>query len=606
MNSDENKFPSPDELTSRLDAIKVKYREERDKRLRPEGRAQYIELSGPFESLLRDPNVDPNFTREAVREDAEVLVVGGGFGGLVAAALLREAGVEDIRIVEKGGDFGGTWYWNRYPGAACDIESYIYLPMLEQTGEMPVEKYSRAEEIFTHAQNIALKYDLYRTALFQTIATALQWDETRDRWIVRTDRSDSIAARFVVLTNGFLEKPKLPGVPGIETFKGKTFHTSRWDYGYTGGDGAGNLAKLADKRVGIIGTGATAVQCVPHLASAARHLFVFQRTPSTVGVRANKPTDWEWARSLESGWQKRRRENFNNLITLSDTVETEDLVQDGWTHVLQAGRLVEQRLRAEGRPPREAALLAQIADLEIMEDIRARVDSIVTDPATAAALKPYYNYFCKRPCFHDDYLQCFNRDNVTLVDTNGAGVERITEKSVIASGREYELDCLVYATGFDYDAGLVRGGGLQVRGRKGRSLAGKWKRGVRSLHGMQIRSFPNLFLISRAQGGQTANYTHMLVEQAKYIALIVNETRRRGATSVEVTAAAEARWVRRCEKVARLALQYFEECTPGNFNDEGKIRSNPRNVPYGGGAAAFIEVLNTWCADGAFEGLRFA
>src|ERR1700730_5732474 len=320
------------------DALRAKYREERDRRIRSDGNEQYVEVKGDFSRYVDDPYVDPGFRREPLNDSVEVLIIGGGFGGLLAGARLREAGIEGIRIIEKGGDFVGTWYWNRYPGAQCDIESYIYLPLLEETGYMAKEKYSFAPEILEHSRRIGEKFDLYRNACFQTQIKAITWNEDECRWIVTTNRDDRMRARFVVMSNGPLNRPKLPGIPGIDSFKGHTFHTSRWDYAYTGGDTTGNLYKLADKRMAIIGTGATAVQCVPYLAKDAQHLYVFQRTPSSVDERGNGPTDPQWVKTLTPGWQKRRMDNFNILV--SGGSQDEDLVSDGWTDIVRIlGRL---------------------------------------------------------------------------------------------------------------------------------------------------------------------------------------------------------------------------------------------------------------------------
>jgi len=585
-------------------AVKAKYREERDKRLRAEGLGQYQQVADGFEHMLRDPYAE-EIVRGPVRAEPDAVVVGGGFGGLLAAARLREAGLADIRIIDRAGDFGGTWYWNRYPGAACDIESYIYLPMLEETGEIPVEKYSKAPEIFAHAKAIGVKYDLYRGALFQTLATSAVWDEERGRWIVTTDRGDVLAGKYVVLTNGSLDRPKLPRMPGLGIFKGHSFHTSRWDYDYTGGDWRGNLHRLADKRVGIIGTGATAVQVVPHLAAGAKHLYVFQRTPSTIGVRANKPTDYDWAKTLQPGWQKRRMENFNNLVSISDVDEPEDLVDDGWTDVIRRVLLIRRQLQAEGRPAAEAHKLSELADIQQMDAIRARVDEIVRDAATAEALKPYYAYFCKRPCFHDEYLQSFNQPNVTLVDTAGKGVEAMTERGIVAGGKEYELDCLIWATGFDYGAGPKSRGVKDIRGRGGLTLDEKWADGGATFQGLQIGGFPNLFIFHRVQTGVTTNITHMLRELARHAAYIVAEAEARGAAVVDVDPEAEAEWVAHAESKAILRKRFFEECTPGYYNDEGQVRANARNAPYGAGPGAFIRVLEAWREAGGLAGLKF-
>src|SRR5215831_18386960 len=404
----------PDDGTGRAfdpDALRTKYRAERDKRLRADGNDQYTEVTGRFEHYIEDPYVDPGYTRAPLEDEVEVVVIGGGFGGLLAGARLREAGVDDVRIIEKGGDFGGTWYWNRYPGAQCDVESYIYLPLLEEVGYVPKEKYTRAPEILAHSAAIGRRYDLYKSACFQTEVTDLRWDEDDARWIVSTNRGDKLRARFVVNSNGPLNRPKLPGIPGIESFRGHSFHTSRWDYGYTGGDSSGGLTGLRGKRVGIIGTGATAVQCVPHLGEWAEQLYVFQRTPSSVDVRNNAETDPAWAASLQPGWQKRRRDNFNILVSGGDA--DEDLVHDGWTDIFRnlTGAAAKEASRILGRrlSSAERGEMMAIADYRKMNQVRARVDELVTDPATAALLKPWYRQFCKRPCFHDEYLQTFNR-----------------------------------------------------------------------------------------------------------------------------------------------------------------------------------------------------
>src|SRR5437763_4211488 len=428
------------------EGLREKYRAERDKRLRDDGNEQYVEVAGEFAHFIEAPYGEPGCGRAPLTDEVDVVVIGGGFGGLLAGARLRESGVEDIRLIEKGGDFGGTWYWNRYPGAACDVESYVYLPLLEEIGYIPKEKYSRAPEILAHSRAIGERFDLYRNACFQTEVTELRWDDDARRWIVHTNRGDAMRARFVCMANGPLHRAKLPGIPGIETFKGHAFHTSRWDYDYTGGTSQGNLTGLRDKRVGIIGTGATAVQCVPHVGAAAKQLYVFQRTPSSIDVRANRPTDPEWAESLQPGWHQQRMDNFNILV--SGGFQEVDLVSDGWTDII---RKLLVMVRDDGAPeisPETLGATIELADFEKLEEIRARVDGIVNDPETAEALKPYYRQFCKRPCFHDEYLDTFNRANVTLVDTKGRGVERITEQGVVVDGPAYELACLIYATGF--------------------------------------------------------------------------------------------------------------------------------------------------------------
>ena len=584
------------------DALRERYRAEREKRLRADGSAQYVEVAGRFAHFVDDPYVEPGFTRAPLTDEVDVALIGGGFGGLLAGARLKQAGVTSVRIVEKGGDVGGTWYWNRYPGAACDIESYVYLPMLEELGYVPKEKYSRAPEIFAYCRRIAEKFDLYRDALLQTEVTSLDWDAARARWIVRTNRNDAFAARFVALANGFLQRPKLPGIPGIETFRGHTFHTSRWDYAYTGGNAEGGLDNLADKRVGIIGTGATAVQCVPHLGASAKELFVFQRTPSSIGVRANRPTDPEWAASLAPGWHQQRMDNFQ-MLTAGGFAE-EDLVADGWTDIIRKVLFVMQSEEDADLSPEGLARKVEMADFLNMEDIRARVESIVQDPATAEALKPWYRQFCKRPCFHDEYLQTFNRPNVHLIDTQGRGVERITERGVVVAGREYELDCIIFATGFEVGTDYARRSGYEVHGRDGVTLTDKWKDGVRTLHGIHIHGFPNLFMMSIAQSGLTVNFPYMINEQAKHLAYCVAEAQRRGARSFEVTAEAEADWVATILARAQDHTAFAESCTPGYYNNEGQLSPQARqNMFFMGGPLEFVELLDRWRTEGRMEGL---
>ena len=584
------------------DALRDKYREERDKRLRSDGNEQYLEVTGEFARYLVDPYVAP-FEREPLTDEVEVVVVGGGFGGLLAGARLREAGVSDIRMIEKGGDFGGTWYWNRYPGAMCDVESYIYLPLLEEIGFMPKEKYTHAPEILAHCQAIGRHYDLYDNACFQTEVTEMRWDDSDDRWVISTNRGDAIRARFVCMANGPLHRPKLPSIPGIETFEGHTFHTSRWDYDYTGGTSDGGLDKLHDKKVGIIGTGATAVQCIPHLGEGSEHLYVFQRTPSSIDVRNNRPTEPEWAASLEPGWQRRRMDNFNTLV--SGGFEPEDMVNDGWTDII-GKLLVMVRQRNDGDLSAETlSNTLELADFEKMEQIRSRVEEIVADPSTAEALKPYYRQFCKRPCFHDDYLPTYNRPNVTLVDTHGRGVERITPKGVVVDGVEYELDCIVYATGFEVGTDYTRRSGYELVGRDGVTLTERWADGAMTLHGMHSRGFPNVFIISNIQAGFTVNFPHMLDAQSRHLAYIIGEAERRGITVIEASEEAEQAWVDTIVKLSVNNEKFLESCTPGYYNNEGKPGDRSmRNSSYGGGGSAFIRVLERWREEGELAGLE--
>ena len=584
------------------DALREKYRTERDRRLRPDANDQYVAIDQEYRHYIDDPYADASFTRAPLNDQVDVLIVGGGFGGLLAAARLREAGVKDIRIIEKGGDFGGTWYWNRYPGAQCDIESYIYLPLLEETGYIPKEKYSHAKEIRDHAQRIGETFDLYRLACFQTEISEIRWLDDESCWLITTNRSDQMRARYVVMSSGPLNRPKLPGIPGIEQFRGHSFHTSRWDYAYTGGNSEGGLTGLRDKRVAIIGTGATAVQCVPHLGRHAQQLYVFQRTPSSVDVRGNRPTDPEWVKTLSPGWQKRRMDNFNALV--STLPQDEDLVSDGWTDIMRM--LSARQALSGGELSRDDMIRAmELADFRKMNQVRARVDATVTDPETAEALKPWYRQFCKRPTFNDDYLPTFNRPNVTLVDTLGRGVDRVTETGLVFDGVAYDVDCIIFATGFEVGTAYTHRAGFEVYGRDGRTLTDHWASGLKTLHGFYAHGFPNCFHLGITQNTLTVNFPHMLEEQARHVAHVVREADLRQARAVEPTPDGEAGW---CETIISTALnnlQFRMDCTPGYYNGEGRAGDGAGLFDglYGPGPNAFFALAKDWREAGVLSGL---
>ncbi|MCY4387104.1 MAG: NAD(P)/FAD-dependent oxidoreductase [Desulfurellaceae bacterium] len=599
--SQPNGIPTPAELGFDPADLRQKYVEERTKRIRADGNNQYQEITGQYEHYNTDPYVEPGFTRPALQEELDAVIIGGGFGGLLAAARLQKEGITNIRIIEKAGDFGGTWYWNRYPGAQCDIESYVYLPLLEETGYIPKEKYSFAPEIFEHAQRIGKHFNLYERACFQTQVREARWNDEDGRWTITTDRDDVFQARFVIMSSGPLNRPKLPAIPGIEKFKGHTFHTSRWDYDYTGGDTTGGMHKLKDKRVGIIGTGATAIQSVPHLGEHAKQLYVFQRTPSSVDERGNKPTDPEWVRTLKPGWQDYRNNNFCSI--LAGIPVEEDLVGDKWTSLfkklseLLTGK-EDSDLSDEGM-----ALMSEIADYQKMNEIRTRVSSTVTDPETAEALKPWYGQWCKRPTFNDEYLPTFNRPNVKLVDTKGKGVERVTENAVVVDGVEYEVDCLIYATGFEVGTAYTRRAEFEVYGRDGLSLSDYWADGMKTYHGFLSNGFPNCFHMGLTQTGLAPNFTYMLNGQAVHIAHLITQVGTREAKSIEPTLEAEDEWVKLVTGPTFMT-EYQNTCTPGYYNGEGKNEGHGFiETQYPDGAVPFYDMLAAWRAQGDFEGL---
>ena len=616
-----------------LYAVRAKYRSERDKRLRDDGNEQYQEVTGDFAYFVDDPYIDEVVQRGPEKRDVDVVIIGGGFGGMLAAVRLKQQGIDDVVIIEKGGDFGGTWYWNRYPGASCDIESYIYFPLLEETGFVPQQKYTNAGETLAYCAAIAEKYELADKALFQTEVTATEWQENACRWRVTTSLGDELAARFVVHANGPLNRPKLPAIEGIGNFKGHTFHTSRWDYAYTGGSSSGDLRRLADKKIAIIGTGATAIQCVPHVGASAAQLYVFQRTPSSVEVRNNGDTDAAWLQGQDEGWHDERRRNFETL--LAGKPVKRDLVSDGWTDAFKLlvgglrdkapsrarlalwglGGLASPKLYKNGLKKyltdkamqfMNLAEEMEIADFHKMQGIRDRVDNVVDDAATAEALKPYYRLFCKRPCFHDDYLATFNRPNVHLVDTQGRGVARITENAVMFDDVAYEVDCIIFATGFEVGTDYARRAGYQINGVDGLTISDKWADGMASFHGLHVRGFPNAFFFGPSQAGFSANFTYALDEQSRHVAYIVSRLKQSGKKRSEASAKAETAWVAEIVEKARDAEAFQEACTPGYYNNEGQLTRRRQDQPYGEGPVAFFDMLAKWRARNRLDGLDIA
>ena len=587
------------------EAVRAKYLAERDKRLVP-GRATIRDLqTDEYFAHYRDDPYTPVVERDPVADEVDVVIVGGGIAGVVAGAHLRMAGIERIRIIDQAGGIGGTWYWNRYPGVMCDIESYSYLPMLEELGYIPTRRYAFGEEILGHLEAIAQKFDLEGDALFHTGVTRAEWDEDAARWRVRTDRGDEVRCRWYVLAVGILNLMKMPAISGMEDFAGRSFHTARWDYDYTGGGPHQALTKLSDKVVGFIGTGATGIQCVPWLAEAAKHLFVFQRTPSAIGERGNRLTDPDFAQGLEPGWQRARMDNFQ-AIMLGRPVDV-DQVDDGWTHHYAA---VHHPPRREGMSTADFLRSAEELDYGIMDAHRRRVEALVSDPATAEILKPYYRYLCKRPCFHDEYLQVFNNGNVTLIGCP-AGIERITERGPVIDGKQYDVDCIIYGTGFEAElTPLFRRVGHEVVGRGGVTLAGKWADGAASLFGIMSRGFPNMFVMP-APGQQavvTVNYTQLAELGGDFVGGAIGLLEQNDVEVFDVSAEAEEAWTQKIVESFVDASAVMSACTPSRLNNEGHPEAmNPRNGNYGRGMGdwfAYRDLLEHWLEAGTFEGLE--
>jgi cation diffusion facilitator CzcD-associated flavoprotein CzcO len=615
--------------------VQQKYDEERQKRIRPDGDAQYVDLavSEQFKHYREDPWLDERSEAITIRngEHIKYFILGAGFGGLVYAVKLIRSGVpaSEIRIVDSAGGFGGTWYYNRFPGLMCDIESYCYLPLLEEMNYMPKHKYSYGYEIREYINTIAEKYELSKTAMFRTKINHLVWDESGNEWQVDMTKertSDSplnlnITAQFVISTSGLLLHPKLPAISGLNNFKGTSFHTSRWDYSVTGGSPEKPvLDRLSDKRVGIIGTGATAIQAVPHLAKSAKSLTIFQRTPSSVDERGQHQTEkatWSTRIASKPGWWKER--NLNLAAHLSGAVGPDEtnLVNDEWAKCRASRALVggpNPPLSMEDIPRFVASLYA--TDLPRAERLRQRVDDIVSNKDTAHALKHWYGSWCKRPTFHDDYLPVFNLPNVQLVDTDGKGVDALTATSAVVGPNEYPLDILIFSTGFrapGIGSPAFRAG-MTITGRAGQDMDAKWSDKVATLHGTMTHGFPNLFMPGPFQAGATANqnFTHDIMSNHAVEIMRQAQARFPGQKVViEPTVEAEESWSAEIVKRS-LAFAAMAGCTPSYLNGEGIMDRLPVEVKmkaarmgiWGEGIQDFMNTLEAWERKADLAGLE--
>lgn len=601
--------------------ISERYRSERTKRVRSEGENQFVSvgMTGPMSGYLTDDPYSEVEEREALNEDVECVVIGAGWSGMISAVRLIERGVTDVRILDAGGGFGGTWYWNRYPGCCCDTLSYIYLPLLEEMGYMPKERYSTAQEIADYANLIADRYHLRDKAVFHTWVSGLQWDAEDNRWLISTSRGDRIRARFVVVGTGPASRPRLPGIPGIADFQGKSFHSSRWDYDYTGGGPGGALDKLADKRVALIGTGATGVQIVPHLAKSARQVYVVQRTPSPILWRGNRETDAEWFAEYtrEPGWQARMWKAFDAAID-GGTPDPGVVDERGMAIIAFHLKYLREKtnLDVSQLAPQDWEELYELADHSAMEEVRHRIDLIVGDEAKAEALKPWYRLFCKRPTPSDDYLPAFAQDNVTLLDVSRSkGLDRITTTGIVANGVEYDVDCIVYASGFEITSSYEKRLGIPIEGVGGESIYQHWSNGMRSMNSLMFNGFPNLFMVGGLFGlTLSLNYVTSIDDQARTIAYIVNQLDDRGVTAAQPSRAAEDEWMHLQTTLppagpyASLFGGSAESCTPGYYNQEGiavSARRDYRLDAFPLGANGYSALIHRWREAGDLAGLEF-
>lgn len=528
--------------------------------------------------------------REAMECATEILIVGAGFAGMILGAQLAQTGHGDFLIIDQAGDFGGTWYWNRYPGAQCDVESYIYYPLLEETGYVPSSRYPLAHETLDYCSHFARHFDLYDRALFHTGATQASWDVEASQWVVTTNRGDTIRARFLIRSNGAFGAPAFPSIRGMDTFTGTAFHSSRWDYGYTGGSPENPvLDKLADKKVAVIGSGASAVQIIPALVGQAKHVYAVQRTPGpAVGDRDTTPTDRTWFTSQPPGWQRERILAYD--LNTSGFLQPDDEVQDNFT--IHARRM----LTADNPQDEDAAIMGEIREL---------IDAQVTDPATAEALKPFYSRRCKRVTFDNGYYQAFNEESITLIDAPSTGLNHIEGKTLHAGEHTFDADCIIFATGFDTTSNPMTRTGMDVRGRSGERLAHHYEHGLQTLHGAMADGFPNHFQIGTGQNALTANNTSGLTTQAEHILDIIAEAKRRGARTVEPTAEATTSWAATVRDKGEGVRKAFETCVPGYYTGYEHGDGAYTNQLFPEGITVFRQLLDEWRAEGSYAGLRF-
>ncbi|KAE9366267.1 FAD/NAD(P)-binding domain-containing protein [Stipitochalara longipes BDJ] len=618
--------------------VEKRYGEERAKRLRGDGIDQFVDisLSERFQKFGEDPWVDEASVKDIKTQfpnnRTQVLILGGGFAGLLYAVRMIEAGIqpEDLRIVESGGGFGGTWYYNRYPGLMCDIESYCYLPLLEETGYIPKHRYSTGEEILNYANLIADKYKITGSAVFQTKAEKLVWDEETKEWQVQlTQRRKgelpqtlNICSQFVAMVNGVLNWPKLPGLPGILDYQGEMFHTARWDYSVTGGSPTdASLTKLKDKRVAIIGTGATAVQVVPQVARWAKQLYVVQRTPSNVFRRDQRKTDPEWFKrevANAPGWQRERIRNFHQHLTIAAQPSI-NLVDDEWTRAVGLTAVLGYAHSERPQTAKEIpAYMRKLRDIDLPRQAaaRERAARVVKDPVVAEKLQAWYPTWCKRPCFHDEYLSAFNRDNVVLVDTDGKGLDRLTANSVVIGDHKYPVDVVIFATGFrtPFTGTPAEKANLTITGPHG-TMSQEWAaHGPSTFHGVLDHNFPNLFLFGVQQAANSPNYLFCVDAMAKHCAYILKEARLRTAGkpfAVAPTKAAAEDWAKQVMMRGATRGAAMMGCTPSYFNLEGAIERVPperrvimaRSGGWGSGED-YSNYVEAWRAEGGLKGIE--
>ncbi|WP_280318974.1 flavin-containing monooxygenase [Nocardia wallacei] len=513
--------------------------------------------------------------------EIDAVVVGAGFAGLHMLHKLRELGFS-VRVYEAGGGLGGTWYWNRYPGARVDVKSmyynYSFDPELEQEWEW-TEKLPPQPELLRYIDHVADRFDLRKDVRLHTRVTAAVYDESAARWRITTDRGEVVSARFAIMATGCLSVPKRVEVPGIETFRGRSFHTGEWpehDVDFTG------------RRVAVIGTGSSGVQVVPLVAAAAEQLTVFQRTANYVLPAGNHPIDPEYQREIKSRYREVRKANRESSFGIAQPEPTK-----GALEVSEEERNAFYRKVWEDKDSELVSMLVGFTDLLADEAanetaaqfIRDRIAEIVTDPAVARLLQPSGLFGVKRPVLGTNYYETFNRPNVRLVDVRATPLTQVTASGLETTAESFEFDDIIYATGFDAMTGALAA--IDIRGRDGVSLREKWAAGPVTYLGLAVAGFPNLFTL--AGSGSPSVLSNMMVsieQHVDWVADAIVSMRSKGITTMEARVDAEQGWTRHVGEVGDMTLYPKVDSWYVGSNVPGKPRVM---YAYIGGVGAYRE-----------------
>ncbi|MBI3245337.1 MAG: NAD(P)/FAD-dependent oxidoreductase [Deltaproteobacteria bacterium] len=501
--------------------------------------------------------------------DFDAVIVGAGFAGMCMLYKLRKLGFT-AKVYEAGSNVGGTWYWNRYPGARCDVPSlqysYQFSEELQQEWQW-TERYSSQPEILRYANHVAERFDLRKDMQFDTRVNSVVLDESANTWAIETDRGNRVTARFCIMATGCLSSKNTPKFSGLEDFQGEWHHTGNWPHGGV---------KFAGKRVGVIGTGSTGIQAIPMIAREAEHLYVFQRTPQYSVPARNTPLDKEEEARIKANYQAYRAKNNNQPfaqdleIPAAKTFEVSDTerrhrYEECWDKG-GLGMMLAYADSGTDRPANET----------ISDFVKDKIRGIVKNPAVAAALMPDHVYACKRPCLDTNYFETYNRPNVTLVDIRGVGIERITPHGVRAKGEEYALDCIVFATGFDAMTGSLNN--IDIRGKGNRALKDKWAEGPRSYLGLSSSGFPNLFTITGPGSPSVlANMIPAIEQHVNWIGDCLEYMRAHKRQTIEATVEAENPWLIQVQTAANATL--WNACD--NWYQGANVPGKPRVfMPY--------------------------